>query len=66
MVTDTILKTKVRKAGPGKMIQNWRIEEKNVHNSRLEAPRLGFSSVPAFVNNLLARYFNGETIKRES
>lgn len=48
-----------------KVARNWRITKDNVDNSELEAPRLGFSSVPAFVNNLLARYFNGETIKRD-
>ena len=31
----------------------------------LEAKKKGFSSVPAFLNNLFTRLINGDTIKRE-
>jgi len=63
MVTNT--QHKKGKVDPAKVVRNWRIRKDNDHNLHLEAPRLGFSSVPAFLNNLLVRYFNGETIKRD-
>lgn len=60
--------TSVHKKGrisPGKVVRNWRIlvgVDKLLHE---EALRLGYSSVPEFLNTLLTRYFNGETIKRD-
>jgi len=43
---------------------NWRIYanlEPELEKDRLE---WGFRSIPAFLDNLFCRYFNGETIKR--
>lgn len=50
---------------PGKVIRNWRILVGIDKLLNEEVIRLGFSSKPDFLNNLLTRYFNGETIKRD-
>lgn len=49
---------------PGKLNRNWRILAGIDENLHLEAERLGFESVPAFINNHFTRYFNGESIQR--
>lgn len=49
----------------GKVNRNWRIlvgPDKLAHE---EAQSKGFNSVAAWINNLLVRYFNGETIRRD-
>jgi len=59
---------KVHKKGKiagGKIVRNWRITPDNVENLDKEYPRLGFNSAAALVNNILARYFNGEVIMRQ-
>jgi len=61
-------KTTVHKKGklaPGKVVRNWRILIGVDKSLDEEVARLGFSSKPEFLNTLLTRYFNGETIKRE-
>lgn len=53
------------KVADGKVNRNWRIligPDKLAHE---EAEAKGFSSVAAWINNLLVRYFNGETIIRD-
>lgn len=62
MVTSTHKKGKV---DPLKVGRNWRILKTVDKELHLEAVRRGFTSVPAFLNNLLTRYFDGETIKRD-
>lgn len=62
-----MVQTKSKSRGdvaPGKTQVNWRILTNLLKLALEEARLLGFSSIPAFVNNLLTRYFNGETIKR--
>ena len=63
MVTNT--EHKKGKVDPAKVVRNWRILKTVDHNLHLEVARKGFASVPAFLNNLLTRYFNGETINRD-
>ena len=63
MVTNT--EHKKGKVDPAKVVRNWRILKSVDHNLHLEAAKKGFNSVPAFLNNLLTRYFNGETINRD-
>ena len=63
MVTDT--EHKKGKVDPAKVVRNWRILKTVDHNLHLEAAKKGFASVPAFLNNLLTRYFDGETISRD-
>lgn len=53
------------KVDPTKVVRNWRILKTVDKDLHLEAVRRGFTSVPAFLNNLLTRYFNGETISRD-
>jgi len=53
------------KVDPSKVVRNWRILKTVDHNLHLEAARKGFASVPAFLNNLLTLYFNGETLTRD-
>ena len=53
------------KVDPAKVVRNWRILKTVDHNLHLEAAKRGFNSVPAFLNNLLTRFFDGETIKRD-
>ena len=62
MVISTHTKGKV---DPAKIPRNWRILKTVDHDLHLEAARKGFASVPAFLNNLFTRYFNGETITRD-
>ena len=63
MVTNT--EHKKGKPNPNKVLRSWRINNDVDHNLHLEAKRLGFSSVPAFLNVFLSRYFNGEIIRRD-
>lgn len=67
MVTETKRHTKGQVA-PGKTPVNWRLLTGNVNQLDYEAQRLGYSSVPAFVNAFWTRYFNtepGGMIQRE-
>ena len=62
-------KTEIHKKGklsPGKVVRNWRILKGVDAALDNEIIRLGYSSKPEFLNTLLTRYFNGETIKREA
>lgn len=43
---------------------NWRINEDVLLQMEQERVKLGFTSIPAFVNYLLMRYIRGETIKK--
>lgn len=61
--TDTVHKK--GKVVPGKVIRNWRILIGIDKALGEEIVRLGYSSKPEFLNTLLTRYFNGETIKRD-
>jgi len=63
--TQTAERRKKGKDNPLKMPVNWRMLKTVVKSLEKEAKRKGFSSIPAFLNNLLVRYFNGETIKRD-
>lgn len=65
MVTNATSAHKKGKCDPTKVLRNWRILKTVDDNLRKEAPRKGFGSVPAFLNNLLTRYFDGETITRD-
>jgi hypothetical protein len=53
------------KDNPLKIPVNWRMLKTVIRALDKEAKLKGFSSIPAFLNNLLVRYFNGETIKRD-
>lgn len=64
-MTTTKTEHKKGKVAPGKVVRNWRILESVDHNLHLEVQKKGFASVPAFLNNLLTRYFNGEVIQRD-
>lgn len=52
---------------PGKVNRNWRILKTVDEMLHQEAVRSGFGEkgVATFLNNLLTRFFNGETIKRD-
>jgi len=52
------------KIAEGKIQRSWRINVGVDNNLHEEARRLGFSSVPAFINAHFTRYFNGEIIMR--
>jgi len=60
---DTIKPTRGAVA-EGKVQVNWRLLVEVYQNCIDEAKALGFTSVPAFINNLMTRYFRGESIKR--
>jgi len=65
MVAEANKTHKKGKVAPGKVNRNWRVLvgiDKQLHE---EAERLGFESVPAFINNHFTRYFNGEVIRRD-
>jgi len=66
MVVDTTAKKRHKKGtvAPGKVNRNWRIYQGIDAQLQEEARRLGFNSVPAFLNNHFVRYFNGEVIQR--
>lgn len=60
----TIKTHKKGAVAPGKVNRNWRILDGVDAQLHQEAKRLGYSSVPSFVNAHFVRYFNGEVIQR--
>lgn len=64
MVTTKQKKHTKGAVAPGKVNRNWRIYIGIDSQLQEEAVRLGYSSVPAFLNAHFTSYFNGETIKR--
>ena len=65
---ETMTKTthKKGKLAPGKVNKNWRILIGIDEQLKLEAERLGYDSVPAFINSHFTKYFNGESIRRDA
>lgn len=66
MVTPAKTVHKKGKLAPGKVNKNWRILVGISNQLDEEAERLGFDSVPQFLNAHFTRYFNGETIVRDA
>lgn len=66
MVTPAKTTHKKGKLAPGKVNKNWRILVGIAVQLEEERIRLGYDSVPQFLNAHFTKYFNGEIITRDA